>query len=54
MGYGCTLSKVGHFRSLHDTPVHSAVIAAWLECFTEKSSWWLYEQVCQGVKCKAL
>ena len=30
----------------------SRVIAAWLECFQEKSSWCRNEQVCQGVKCK--
>ena len=32
----------------------SRAIAAWLECFPEKSSWCRNEQVCQGVKCKAL
>ena len=32
----------------------SPVVAAWLECFLEKSSWCRNEQVCQGVKCKAL
>ena len=28
----------------------SHVIAAWLERFSEKSSWYPNEQVCQGVK----
>ena len=32
----------------------SLVIAAWLECFPEKLSWCRNEQVCWGVKCKAL
>ena len=32
----------------------SRVIAAWLECFPEKSSWCRNEQVCQWVKCKAV
>ena len=31
----------------------SRVIAAWLECFPEKSSWCRNEQVCHGSKCKA-
>ena len=30
------------------------LIAVWLECFQEKSSWYRNEQVCQGVKCKGL
>ena len=29
----------------------SRVIAAWLECFPEKSSWCRNQQVCQEVKC---
>ena len=40
-----------------ETPSHlqsSCVIAAWLECFPEKSSWCRNEQVCEGVKCKVL
>ena len=34
----------------------SRVIGAWLECFPEKPSWCLNEQVCQegGKTCKAL
>ena len=52
---------------LRDAPVHSAVvgggnvneyssrvIAMWLECLPEKSSWCRNEQVCQRVKLKAL
>ena len=32
----------------------SRIIAACLEYFLEKSSWCRNEQVCHGVKCKAL
>ena len=66
-----TVSKIGHFCSLRDAPVYSAVymstsgygnaieyssrvIAAWLECFPEKSRWCRDELVCQRAKCKAL
>ena len=40
--------KFGHFRYLHGAPVHSRVIAASLECFTQKSSLCRNEQVCRG------
>ena len=52
-----TVSKIGHFRSLHWRPCWLScineylawrVIAAWLECFPEKPSWCRNEQVCQG------
>ena len=32
----------------HVSDLVVAVIAAWLECFPEKPSWYRNEQVCQG------
>ena len=30
-----------------------SVVAAWPECFPQKSRWCRNEQICQGAKCKA-
>ena len=54
----CSLSRI--MSTWLETVVEISVnslqraIAAWLECFSEKSSWCRNEQACQGVKCSAL